>query len=128
MDDDSVAVDEVWVSIDAGLIVNPDRVRSQMEGAVLFGMSIALLSEITVVAGAVVQDNFRDYHLVRMADAPKAIHVDIVPSTAPPGGVGEPGVPPVAPAIANALTALTGKRQRELPLRPRGRRARGAGG
>jgi isoquinoline 1-oxidoreductase subunit beta len=119
--DDSVAVDEVWISIDAGLIVNPDRVRSQMEGAVLFGMSIALLSEITVKAGAVVQDNFRDYHLVRMADAPKAIHVDIVPSHEPPGGVGEPGVPPVAAAIANALFALTGKRQRELPLRPRSR-------
>ena len=110
-------VDEAWVVVDAGIIVNPDRARSQMEGSVLFGASIALKSAITMKNGAVVQENFHDYRLVRMADAPRSIQVEIVTSTAPPGGIGEPGVPPVAPAIANAVFALTGKRGRELPLR-----------
>jgi isoquinoline 1-oxidoreductase beta subunit len=67
--------------------------------------------------GAVEQTNFRDYPLARIGEAPRAIHVELIESTAPPGGVGEPGVPPVAPAIANAVFALTGKRVRELPLR-----------
>ncbi len=88
-----------------------------MEGAVFFGSSIALKSAITVKDGVVEQSNFRDYELVRMHDAPANIHVEIVPSSARPGGVGEPGVPPVAPAIANAVFALTGTRVRDLPIR-----------
>jgi isoquinoline 1-oxidoreductase subunit beta len=110
-------VDEAWVCADAGAVVNPDRVRSQLEGAVIFGITTALHGAITARDGAVVQSNFRDYPVARMVDAPRAIHVDLVPSSARPGGVGEPGLPPVAPAIANALAALTGERTRDLPIR-----------
>ena len=113
---DRLVVDEVWLVIDAGIVVNTDRVRSQMEGAVIFGMSLALHSAITLKGGAVEQSNFHDYRVTRIGEAPREIHVEIVESDRPPGGVGEPGVPPVAPAIANALFALTGKRVRELPL------------
>lgn len=109
-------VDEAWVVVDAGLVVNPDRVRAQMEGSIIFGMSLAMYGSITMKDGATEQSNFRDYRLVRIAEAPKAIHVDIVRSEEAPGGVGEPGVPPVAPAIVNALFALTGVRVRELPI------------
>ncbi|WP_164002793.1 xanthine dehydrogenase family protein molybdopterin-binding subunit [Pyxidicoccus caerfyrddinensis] len=109
-------VDEAWVVVDAGTVINPDRVRSQMEGSVIFGMSIALHGEISMKGGAVEQSNFRDFKLVRINEAPRKIHVDIVESDGAPGGIGEPGVPPVAPAIANAVFALTGTRVRELPL------------
>lgn len=109
-------VDEVWLVADAGQILSPDRVRAQMEGAVIFGMSHALHGAITLKDGAVEQSNFHDYRLIRMAEAPRAIHVELVASERPPGGVGEPGVPPVAPAIANAVFALTRQRIRELPL------------
>jgi isoquinoline 1-oxidoreductase beta subunit len=111
-----VRVDEVWVAVDAGIVVNADRVRSQMEGAVVFGMSSAMHGAITMVHGATEQTNFRDYPIVRMGEAPRAIHVEVVASRKPPGGVGEPGVPPVAPAVANAAFALTGVRCRELPM------------
>jgi isoquinoline 1-oxidoreductase beta subunit len=110
-------VDEAWLVGDAGTLVNPDRVKAQMEGAVVFGMSLTLHGAITMKGGAVEQSNFRDYPLVRIAEAPRAIHVEMVASDGPPGGVGEPGVPPVAPAIANALFALTGERVRDLPVR-----------
>lgn len=109
-------VEEAWVACDAGLVVNPDRARAQMEGAVVFGMSLALHGSITMKNGAVEQTNFRDYRLVRIAEAPRATHVELVDSDAPPGGIGEPGVPPVAPALANAVFALTGKRVRTLPI------------
>lgn len=110
-------VDEVWVSFDAGTIVNSDRVRAQLEGSVIFGMSLALYGGITMKGGAIEQDNFRGGgRIVRINEAPRHTWVDLVESTAPPGGVGEPGVPPVAPAIVNAVFALTGKRIRELPL------------
>ena len=110
-------VEDVWVSFDAGTIVNSDRVRAQLEGAVIFGMSLALYGGITMKGGAIEQDNFRGGgRIVRINEAPRRISVDLVESTAAPGGVGEPGVPPVAPAIANALFALTGQRIRELPL------------
>jgi isoquinoline 1-oxidoreductase subunit beta len=110
-------IDEAWICADAGFVVNPDRVRSQLEGAVIFGITTAFHGAITAKDGAIVQSNFRDYPVARMVDAPRAIHVDLVQSTARPGGVGEPGLPPVAPAIANALFALTGERIRSLPLR-----------
>lgn len=109
-------VDEAWLVADAGRVVNLERVRSQMEGAVIFGMSLALHGAITMKAGATTQTNFRDHKLVRMAEAPRKVHVEVISSDGAPGGVGEPGVPPVAPAIANAVFALTGKRARELPL------------
>ena len=109
-------VEEAWIAADCGTVLNPDRVRYQLEGAFVFGASNALHGAITFERGAVAQRNFRDFRLLRMPEAPRAIHVELIPSTAPPGGVGEPGVPPVAPAIANAWFALTGTRVRELPL------------
>jgi isoquinoline 1-oxidoreductase beta subunit len=116
-DDGKIAIDEVWLAFDAGTIVNIDRVRSQMEGAIIFGMSLALFGGITTKKGAIEQDNYRGGgRILRIAEAPRRMHIDIVESDAAPGGVGEPGVPPVAPAIANALFALTGTRVRELPL------------
>ena len=114
--DGKVAIDEAWIVVDAGTVINPDRVRAQMEGSIIFGMSIALYGAITMKGGAVEQSNFRDFRLTRIGEAPRKIHVDIVSSDAPPGGIGEPGVPPVAPAIANAVFALTGTRVRELPI------------
>jgi isoquinoline 1-oxidoreductase beta subunit len=109
-------VERAWIAADAGTIINADRVRAQLEGAFVFGMSSALHGAITVKRGAVQQSNFRDYPLARIGEAPREIHVDLVPSDAPPGGVGEPGVPPVAPAILNAVFALTGQRIRTLPV------------
>jgi isoquinoline 1-oxidoreductase beta subunit len=109
-------VDEAWIVADPGVVVNLERVRSQMEGAVVFGTSLALYGAITMKNGATEQTNFRDYKLCRMTDAPRRIHVEVLKSDAAPGGVGEPGVPPVAPAITNAIFALTGTRVRELPI------------
>jgi isoquinoline 1-oxidoreductase beta subunit len=112
-----VHVEELWLVIDAGLVVNPDRVIAQMEGAGIFGMSLALHGEITAKDGVIEQGNYDTYPVIRMSEAPKAINVHIMDVDAPPGGVGEPGVPPVAPAIVNAYFAATGKRVRELPLK-----------
>lgn len=113
---DTIAIDEVWIACDAGTIINLERVRSQLEGAVLFGLSNALYGSITAKNGAVEQTNFRDYPTLRIKDAPRRVNVEVIKSDGPPGGVGEPGVPPVAPALANAIFALTGKRIRELPF------------
>jgi isoquinoline 1-oxidoreductase beta subunit len=111
-----LAVDEVWVALDAGKIINLDRVRAQVEGSVIFGMSLALHGGTSMKAGVTEQTNFRDLRQVRIGAAPRAIHVDVVQSDQRPGGAGEPAVPPIAPAIANAVFALTGQRVRELPL------------
>lgn len=111
-----VRVDEAWIVLDAGQILNKERVRAQLEGAVVFGISIALHGAITLRNGAVEQTNFRDYQVARIGDAPREIHTDVIGSHGAPGGVGEPGVPPVAPAIANAVFALTGRRVRDLPF------------
>jgi len=116
-EDGKLAIDEIWLAFDAGTVVNMDRVRSQMEGAIIFGMSLALYGGITMKDGVIEQDNFRGGgRILRIAEAPRRVHIEIVESDAAPGGVGEPGVPPVAPAIANAVFALTGTRVRELPL------------
>ena len=88
-----------------------------MEGAINFGLAQALKSAITISGGRVEQSNFHDYEVLRMSDAPPVIEVHIVPSAEPPGGCGEPGVPPAAPAVANAIFAATGKRLRRLPIR-----------
>jgi isoquinoline 1-oxidoreductase beta subunit len=109
-------VEEAWIAADAGTIVNADRVRAQLEGAFVFGMTTALHAAITLKRGAVEQSNFRDYPLTRIGEVPRKIHVELIASDGPPGGVGEPGVPPVAPAILNAVFALTGQRVRTLPL------------
>jgi isoquinoline 1-oxidoreductase subunit beta len=104
------------MAVDAGTVVNPDRVKAQMEGACIYAMSAAFFGEITAKGGAVQQGNFDDYPVARMADAPRLIEVHLVESEAPPGGVGEPGVPPFAPALCNAIFAATGKRVRSLPI------------
>ncbi|MDO6692469.1 molybdopterin-dependent oxidoreductase [Aliiglaciecola sp. 3_MG-2023] len=114
--DNKVTVLEVHSAIDAGTVVNPDRVRSQQEGSMIFGLSLALLGEISVKDGAVEQSNFHDYQVLRMHQCPK-IETYIIESDAPPGGVGEPGTPPVAPSLANAIYHASGKRIRDLPIK-----------
>jgi isoquinoline 1-oxidoreductase beta subunit len=111
-----VRVHRVVCAVDCGTVVNPNIVRQQMEGGIIFGLSAALKSEITLQNGRVQQSNFHDYQVLRMNEAPP-IEVHIVPSDERPTGVGEPGVPPVAPALANAIFAVTGKRIRRLPIR-----------
>jgi isoquinoline 1-oxidoreductase beta subunit len=113
--DNTFSVDRVVCAVHCGLAVNPDNVRAQMEGGIGFGLSAALYGAITIRDGAVEQSNFNDYPVLRI-DAMPAIDVHIVPSADKPTGVGEPGVPPIAPAVANALAAATGKRLRKLPL------------
>ncbi len=112
-----VTIPRVDVAVDAGQIISPDRVRAQFEGAAVFGTSLAMLSEITAKAGRIDQSNFTDYAVARHQTAPRETHVHLVSSSAPPAGVGEPGVPPMAPAICSAIFAATGKRIRELPIR-----------
>ncbi len=109
-------VHRVVCAIDCGVVVNPDTVAAQMQSAIVFGLTAALFGRITLKGGRVEQRNFPDHDMLRLAQMP---HVDthIIPSSAPPGGVGEPGTPPIAPAVANALSALTGRRIRELPIR-----------
>jgi isoquinoline 1-oxidoreductase subunit beta len=115
--DGEVAIPRVDIALDCGLVVNPDRVRAQFEGAVIMGISNALYSNITVKQGRIEQSNFGDYLVARTDIAPET-RVYIVESNAPPGGIGEPGVPPIAPAICNAIFAATGKRIRALPIDP----------
>ena len=114
--DSTFRVTRITGVIDCGTPVNPNLIRQQMEGGIIFGLSAALHGEITIGNGQVMQANFNDYQVVRMQDAP-VIDVDIIPGTEHPQGVGEPPLPPVAPAIANALFAATGQRVRSLPLR-----------
>lgn len=111
-----ISIPRVDVAVDAGRVIHPERVRAQFEGAAVFGASLALMGEITAAAGRIQQSNFDDYPVARIDEAPFETHVHIVPSEALPAGVGEPGVPPVAPAICNALFAITGKRIRRLPI------------
>ncbi len=113
----SIRIHRVTCAIDCGLAINPRGVEAQMEGAINFGLAAALKSAITVNRGRVEQSNFHDYEVLRMSDAPAGIDVHIVPSTEPPGGCGEPGVPPIAAALGNAIFAATGKRIRRLPVR-----------
>jgi isoquinoline 1-oxidoreductase beta subunit len=111
-----ILVHRICCVVDCGRAVTPDIVRQQMEGGIVFGLTAALFGEINFDNGRVRQSNFNDYRMLTMAEAP-AIDVHVLPSTAAPSGVGEPGVPPVAPAVANAVYALTGTRLRDLPLR-----------
>jgi isoquinoline 1-oxidoreductase beta subunit len=112
----AVKIPNVYTALDAGIVANPDMVQSQFQGAAVFGTSLARTGQITATHGAVDQSNFFDYPVARMNDAPLHVDVQIVDSDAPPAGVGEPGVPPFAPALCNAIYAATGKRVRELPL------------
>jgi isoquinoline 1-oxidoreductase beta subunit len=110
-------VHKVVCAIDCGRVVNPNTVEAQMESGVVFGLSAALYGAITFKDGRVEQRNFNDYPILRMNEMPN-VEVHIMPSREQPGGVGEPGVPPIAPAVTNALFAITGKRIRRLPIRP----------
>ena len=111
-------VERVVCAVDCGTVVNPDGVKAQLEGGIIYGLSAALKGEITLRDGRVEQSNFDNYEILRLDEAP-LIEVYFVPSTAPPSGVGEPGFPPIAPAVCNAIFAATGKRIRKLPIRLR---------
>jgi len=112
----TIRVHRVVCAIDCGTVVNPEIVAQQMESGIVFGLSAALYGEITIRDGRVEQANFPQYRMLTLAQAPQ-IETHLVPSGAPPGGVGEAGTPPIAPAVANALFRLTGRRLRSLPLR-----------
>ena len=114
--DGRVRVHRVWCAADCGQIIHPGIVDAQLVGSVVTGLTTALHGEITIENGSVVQSNFHDYPLLTMDEMPE-VEVHIVQSREEPGGVGEPGVPPIAPAVANAVFALTGQRIRRLPIR-----------
>ena len=109
-------VHKVWCAIDCGVVLNPAIVRAQMESGIVYGLTAALYGEINIEGGRVVQSNFHDYPMLRMDEAPE-VEVLLVPNGDAPGGVGEPGTPPIVPAVTNAIFALTGERVRELPIR-----------
>jgi isoquinoline 1-oxidoreductase beta subunit len=115
--DGTPKVHRVVAAVECGMTVNPDIIRRQIEGAMVLGLSAALYGQITLKDGRVEQGNFDDYPLVRMSAMP-AVEVHLVPSTEAPGGIGEPGLPPIAPAVVNAIFAATGKRLRRLPIDP----------
>jgi CO/xanthine dehydrogenase Mo-binding subunit len=111
-----VRVHKVTCAADCGMVIHPGIVEAQLSGSVIAGLTAALYGEITIEKGRVKQSNFHDYPLLRMREVPE-IAVHIAPSQEEPGGVGEPAVPPIAPAVTNAIFALTGKRIRTLPIR-----------
>ncbi|RAH96110.1 xanthine dehydrogenase family protein molybdopterin-binding subunit [Acuticoccus sediminis] len=113
--DGEVRVPRVFCAVDVGTVVNPDAVVAQMEGGILFGLTTALISRVTLSDGRIEQSNFHDFTMPRLANAPEVV-VEIVPSELPPGGAGEPGVAPIAAAVGNAIFAATGTRPRSLPL------------
>ncbi len=114
--DGALQVKHVYAAVDCGDIVNLDTAKSQVEGGIVFALSAALLSEITIEQGKVVQSNFRDYPMIHLADTP-LVSVEFLRSDAPLGGLGEPCVPPLAPALTNAIYAACGVRVRELPVK-----------
>ena len=113
--DGAVRVHRVVCAVDCGQVVNPNTVEAQIAGAMVYGLTAALWGEITIDKGRVQQGNFDNYRMLQMAEMP-VVEVHIVPSSEAPGGVGEPGTPPIAPAVCNAIFALTGKRIRKLPI------------
>ena len=116
IEDGRPRVHKVWCAIDCGVVVNPAIVRAQMESGIVYGLTAALYGEINIQKGRVVQSNFHDYPMLRMNEAPD-VEVLLMPNGDAPGGVGEPGTPPIVPAVTNALFALTGERIRTLPIR-----------
>jgi isoquinoline 1-oxidoreductase beta subunit len=115
--DGAVRVHRVVCAVDCGIVVNPDGLAAQVEGGIALGLSAALRGAITIEGGRVAQSNFHDYPLLRFDEMPR-VELHVVPSREPPTGIGEPGLPPVAPAVMNAVFAATGVRVRRLPLRP----------
>jgi isoquinoline 1-oxidoreductase beta subunit len=120
--DGKVHVNRVVCAVDCGTVVNPDNVKAQMQSGIVFGLTAALKAQATIKNGRVEQSNFHDYPILRMDEMP-VIEVHIVQSDARPSGIGEMGVPPVAPAIANAVYAATGKRIRHIPIKQEDLRA-----
>jgi isoquinoline 1-oxidoreductase beta subunit len=116
VEESRIRVHKIVCAIDCGMVVNPDIVRQQMESAIAYGLSAALYGDLRVREGRVVQKNFHEVPMLRIDEMPE-VEVIIIDSTAGPEGVGEPGTPPVAPAVANAIFHLTGKRMRSLPLK-----------
>jgi isoquinoline 1-oxidoreductase beta subunit len=114
-DSGKIKVDRVVCAVDCGIAVNPDIIKAQMEGGIGFGLGAALFGAITLKDGRVEQSNFNDYRVLRMNEMPQ-VEVHIVPSSENPTGVGEPGVAPIGPAIANAVFAATGKRLHVIPF------------
>ena len=106
----------VVCAVDCGIVVNPDTVEAQMQSCIVYGLTAALFGEITIERGRVAQSNFHDYRMLSLAEMPD-IEVHLVRSEAAPGGVGEAALPPIAPAVCNAVFAATGKRIRRLPIR-----------
>jgi isoquinoline 1-oxidoreductase beta subunit len=115
IDEGALRVHRVWCAADCGQIIHPGIVDQQLVGSIVAGLTAALYGEITIERGRVVESNFDDYRLLRMSEMPE-VEVHIVRNHEEPGGVGEPAVPPVAPAVTNAIFALTGQRIRRLPI------------
>src|SRR5205809_3347847 len=109
----TIRVNKVMCAVDCGVVINPDTLAAQIEGGIVYGLTGALKNEITLKDGRVEQDNFHTYPMLRMTEAP-VVEVYTVKSEESPGGIGEPGVPPIAAAVANAVFAATGKRLRKL--------------
>jgi isoquinoline 1-oxidoreductase beta subunit len=115
--DGTPRVHRVVAAVDCGMTVNPEIIRRQIESGIVFGLSAALYGKLDFKDGRLVQSNFNNYPVLRMNETPK-VEVHILPSTEAPGGIGEPGTPPLAPAVVNALFAATGQRLRQLPIDP----------
>ena len=113
-----ITVHHFWSANDAGIIIQPDNVKAQIEGGIVMGISSVLKEQLTIVNGQIQQSNFNDYQILRMEDIPESIETAIIESREPPRGVGESGTPLVACAIANAFLKLTGKPLRHLPFTP----------
>jgi isoquinoline 1-oxidoreductase beta subunit len=110
-----VTIHRIVSVVDCGVAIHPDNIRAQLQGGAVFGLTAALRGEITIDNGGVMQSNFDDYPMLKLAEMP-IVECHIVPSSAPPGGIGEPGTAPIAPALANAIFAASGDRIRSLPL------------
>jgi isoquinoline 1-oxidoreductase beta subunit len=118
----NVRVQRVVAAVDCGTVVNPDNVKAQVEGGIAFGLTAALKAEATLKDGRIQQSNFHDYPILQMDEMP-LVEVHLLESDQRPTGMGEMGVPPIAPAVANAVFAATGKRVRHIPIRPEDLRA-----
>ena len=116
-DSNQIKVHKVFSVVDCGQTVNPMTIRAQIQGSIIFGLGATIKSEMTVRNGRVNESNFDDYKVIRMDETPE-INVHIIKNQESPGGVGEPGLPPIAPAVANAVFAASGKRIRKLPILP----------
>ena len=114
--DAKLRVRHVFAVVDCGDVVNTDTAKAQVEGGIIFGLSAAMVGEISIARGCVVESNFRDHQMIHLADAPR-ISVEFIRSDAHLGGLGEPGVPPIAPAVTNAIFAATGIRVRDLQIK-----------